>query len=430
MLLIILTVGFCALIIYGKIHGFALRDLLKMAFAGMRPAKNIVLVMLLVGALTALWRAGGTIAAIVSLASGALIPSIFLPGVFLLCAIVSVLTGTSFGTAATMGVISMSVGNAMGISPAIVGGAALAGSYLGDRSSPVSTSAILVAEVTKTDLYSNLHAMIRTAVVPFAISLLLYGILGTFLFYFGPSEIGCGVSSIPISDILQKHFHLNWMTFLPAAAILVLSIFRINVKWTMLTSIAISVGICVEIQEYSIVQTLKFAFFGFKAPEEITTMMSGGGMVGMVPMLITVLISMTYAGIFKGTNALRHVYSFAERISKKINPFGCTILTATLTGMLCCNQTISIVLTNDICQKIVPNAAKRAIYIENSAVIIAPLIPWSVASLLPIGMMDAPTSSVLFAFYLFLIPIVNLFLNQQNSKQDQRGKHKNCQYTN
>jgi len=408
MLLAILTLGFFALMIYGKIRGFSLRNLLKMAFEGMKPAKNIVFVMLLVGALTALWRAGGTIAAIVSLASEALLPEIFLPGVFLLCAFVSVLTGTSFGTAATMGVISMSVGSALGISPAVVGGAALAGSYLGDRSSPVSTSAILVAEVTKTDLYDNLRSMVRTAIIPFAISLLLYGILGAVLFHSKSIESGCGISPVTISALFAKYFHLNWITYIPAAAILILSVFRISVKWTMLTSIAISVGICVGIQDLSLGQTLQFAIFGFEAPQEIKTMMSGGGVVKMIPMLITVLISMTYAGIFKGTDTLRHVYAFAERIAQKIQPFGCTILTATLTGMLCCNQTISIVLTNDICQKIVPDASKRALYIENSAVIIAPLIPWSVASLLPLGMMEAPTQSLLFAFFLILIPGISL----------------------
>ncbi|MBP5247564.1 MAG: hypothetical protein J6Z31_06865 [Fibrobacter sp.] len=428
MLLIILTIGFFALLVYGKICGFTLQNLLKMALSGIRPAKNIVFVMLLVGALTALWRAGGTIAAIVSLASGALIPSIFLPSVFLLCAIVSVLTGTSIGTAATMGVISMSVGNAMGISPAIVGGSALAGAYLGDRSSPVSTSAILVSEVTKTNLYDNLKAMVRTAIIPFVISILLYGIIGTILLNMGPSESGCGVSPIPIADLFKKHFHLSWITFLPAIAILALSIFRINVKWTMLTSIAISAGICVNIQGFSIAETLKFAFWGYEAPAEIKTMMSGGGIFKMIPMLCTVLISMTYAGIFKGTNTLRHVYAFAEKTAQKIRPFGCTILTATLTGMLCCNQTISIVLTNDICQKIIPDAAKRALYIENSAVIIAPLIPWSVASLIPLGMMEAPTNSILFAFYLFLIPLVNLFLNQHDSHQKQHNDRERRQH--
>lgn len=111
-------------------------------------------------------------------ASEICIPSLMLLAAFLLCSITSFLTGTSFGTAATIGVICMTMAKSMNISEILAGGAILAGVYFGDRCSPVSTSALLVSELTKTNLYENLKAMARTAIVPFTVSCATYWILG------------------------------------------------------------------------------------------------------------------------------------------------------------------------------------------------------------------------------------------------------------
>ena len=121
--------------------------------------------MLLIGALTASWRASGTIAYLVSYASEIISPSWSLLGTFILNAALSSLIGTSFGTAATMGVVTMSLCVGMGVSPFWAGGAALAGAYVGDRCSPVSTSAQLVCAVTGTELYKNIKNMLRTGLI-------------------------------------------------------------------------------------------------------------------------------------------------------------------------------------------------------------------------------------------------------------------------
>lgn len=128
-MLYVLTAILIALFVYGITRGLSLRELASWAWSGVRTAKNIAIVMLLVGALTALWRSCGTISYIVDLASGALSPGLFLPAAFLLNSAISVLTGTSIGTAATMGVICMNVGMSLGINPAICGGAILSGAY-------------------------------------------------------------------------------------------------------------------------------------------------------------------------------------------------------------------------------------------------------------------------------------------------------------
>ena len=148
------------------------------SWQGMKTAKNVLLTFMLIGMMTAIWRASGSIAFIVYYASEICIPSLMLLAAFLLCSITSFLTGTSFGTAATMGVICMTMAKSMNISEILAGGAILAGVYFGDRCSPVSTSALLVSELTKTNLYENLKAMARTAIVPFTVFCATYWILG------------------------------------------------------------------------------------------------------------------------------------------------------------------------------------------------------------------------------------------------------------
>ena len=147
---------------YLMFFGYALRQghtsvqVLTMSGRGIRTIKNILFIFILIGMITAVWRACGTIPFIIYHMSGLLIPSVFILIVFLLCCFISLLTGTSFGTAATIGIICMSIAKANGIDPTFTGGAILSGIYFGDRCSPMSTSALLISELTQTDIYCNI----------------------------------------------------------------------------------------------------------------------------------------------------------------------------------------------------------------------------------------------------------------------------------
>ena len=138
---------FCA---YALKKGNSPKQIVSMLCTGVLTAKNILIVFVLIGMMTALWRACGTIPYIICHAAKLLRPEIILLVSFLLCCGISVLTGTSFGTSATIGVICMSMGISAGTSPLLLGGAILSGAFFGDRCSPFSTSALLVSELTKT----------------------------------------------------------------------------------------------------------------------------------------------------------------------------------------------------------------------------------------------------------------------------------------
>ena len=153
-----LIFGYILFFSYGLIHGKSVKEMLRFSRNGIFTVKNVLLTLLLISMLTAIWRACGSIAYIVYYASAICTPSVMLLASFLLCCLISFLTGTSFGSAATIGVICMTMANSMGIPPFLTGGAILAGIFFGDRCSPVSTSALLVSELTKTRRrYQQLH---------------------------------------------------------------------------------------------------------------------------------------------------------------------------------------------------------------------------------------------------------------------------------
>ena len=133
--------------------------------------------------------------------------------------------------------------------------------------------------------------------------------------------------------------------------------------------------------------------------------MGGGGIISNMKVVAIVGISSCYSGIFKGTDFLHGIKEYIQKLNSRITPFGTTLLTSFVTAAVSCNQTLSIMLTNQLCGESHPDKKEFALSLENSAVIVAALIPWSIASAIPLGFIDAPIQSVCAAFYLYLLPI-------------------------
>ena len=397
-----LVIGYIIFIIYGLIKRHNLIILIKKSFEGVLTVKNILLVFILIGMITALWRASGTIAFIVYMGSKLISPSILILLTFLLCSILSVLIGTSLGTAATMGVICASIGKTMGVNPYYVGGAVLSGIYFGDRCSPMSTSALLVAELTKTNLYTNIKLMIKTSIIPFIVTCLFYLLLG---FKSTVSNI-----SVDVTEIFKQNYNLNIIVIIPAILIILLSLLKINVKKTMLVSIVISFIIAMFIQRDSIVTLINYCIFGYHhTNEKLNLMMKGGGILSMVNVSLIVGISSSYSGIFKETKMLVSLKKHLKDFSKKTSSYFVIFLSSIISGAIACNQSLGTILTNELCGELVEKQ-KMAIILENTIVLLAGLIPWNIAMEVPLKAIDVGIMAGVYAFYLYFLPLWNLIL--------------------
>ena len=393
-----LIVGYIIFITYGLMKGYDFKVLIKKSFEGVLTVKNILLVFILIGMITALWRASGTIAYIVYMGSKLISPSILILLTFLLCSILSFLIGTSLGTAATMGIVCVSIGKTMGINPYYLGGAVLSGIYFGDRCSPMSTSALLITELTKTNLYTNIKLMLKTSIIPFIATCLFYSFLGLKTSTFS--------ITIDATNIFKENYNLNTAVIIPAILIIILSLLKVNVKKTMLASIVISFIIAMFFQKESVISLINYCVYGFHhSNEKLNSMMKGGGVLSMLNVGLIVAISSSYSGIFKETKML----VILKEYSKKTSNYFIIFLSSIISGAIACNQSLGIILTHELCEEL-EDKENMAIILENTIVLLAGLIPWNIAMAVPLKTVDIGLMSGLFAFYLYFLPLWNLFL--------------------
>lgn len=407
--IVALLFGYVCFVVYGLLKKHSFSSLIIKSFSQVRTGFNVMLILLCIGMLTASWKIGGTIPYLVTCSVGIIKPAYCLAITFALNAALSLLIGTAFGTTATMGIMTMTVCSAMGISPFLAGGAILAGAYVGDRNSPVSSSASLVAAITGTNLYKNVRLMLLSAWIPFVSSLIIYLLLG---FYSETNDV-----QLSLKDEFSKEFLLSAWSLLPALVLLLLTFLKVNIKWAILTSVLFSVLLAYFLRGRDFLEILNCLIFGYKTNQaELAHMLDGGGIISMATVVIIIFISCTYAGLFEETGLLVAIKQSVKKLSNKLSPFTVVILTSVSVALIACNQVLTVMLTKQACEEIVPDKQKLAIDLENSAILVPALIPWSIAGAVPIATVGAPASCVLAAFFIYLTPLWSLATEKLKNK--------------
>ena len=397
-ILFALAFGLITFTCYALYKKHSVKEILGMMKEGIAAYKNILIIFMFIGMLTAVWRCAGTIPYIIYNAVGFIDPRFMVLSSFLLCSLMSVLTGTSFGTAGTMGVICMMISRSLGINPVLAGGAILAGAFFGDRCSPMSTSAMLVCALTDTEIYKNISNMIKTSIIPLVLTCIIYGLAG--IGASGQADVKQTVA------LFAEHFDLSAITALPALLIVILLIARVKVKWAMFSSVIIACVIAAHIQGVGFSELLKIIVFGFKSSNiELAALLNGGGLVSMIRVSLIITISATYSGIFKHTPLLQGIKSIVQKWADILTPFGTVAVVSVFMSMISCNQTLATTLTHQTTKELIPDKYEMAVALENTSIVIAPLIPWSIAGAVPLSTIGAPISGMAAAVYLYLIPI-------------------------
>lgn len=393
--------GLVCFSLYTLYKGYGAVRLGGMIWKGVKNCRTILVVFVLIGFLTALWRAAGTIPCIVYYSASSMSPKYYLVLTFLLCCGMSTLTGTSFGTVSTMGVICASIGRAMEIPAVYIGGAVMSGIYFGELSSPMSSSALLVCELTGTNIYRVIGKMVREIWAPVALTMVLYIWLGRNLT--GTSTGSAGV------QIFAEAFQINGYILIPAAVIIVFSVFRIRVEYAMLVSILTAVVSCFLFQGMGLREVVSTMVWGYRAGrEDLAVLIDGGGLVSMIDTGAIVTISSAYFGIFSSTDLLVQLKGWVEKLSRHSSEFFAAVIVAILTCAISCNQTLASMLTCEMMKKLVPDKERLAVYLEATVLLIAGLIPWSIACAFPLSVVDAPKKSLFYASYLYLVPLCML----------------------
>lgn len=408
-------IGLIIFVVITYNRGYKPKEIMCMILKGIRKSVLIISIMMLIGAIMSAWRASGTVAYVVYYGIKFIDPNLFILYAFLLSCAVSFLLGTSIGTVGTIGSILMVMVKGGDLNINIVAGAIISGIYFGDRCSPMSSSANLVSTLTDTDLYTNIRNMFRTTVVPFLIASIIYGILS----FQNPLQLG---ENRIITEIVQT-YNLNWAVSIPAIIILLFAVFKIDVKISIAISTLCGAVVAVLVQKESIWDVLKYIIIGYGRSEQsfLGDIMAGGGIVSMINIVLIVLIAFSLSGVLEGASLLKHAEKLIVKLGKKIGIFASVILTSIITGAFGGSQTLAVMLTYQLVKNMYASAGidkyELAVDLENTAIVISALIPWNIAGAVPAATLTADNSYAVYAFYLYLIPLVNLIIKKFKPKK-------------
>ncbi len=406
-------------------RGYTVGQVGKMIRKGAVRSLIVIEVVTLIGVLTALWRASGTIPYLIYYSIKFVDPKFFVLFAFFLTGLVSYMLGSSFGAAGTIGAVLMVIARSSGVSVPFTAGAVLSGAYWGDRTAPTSSCAVLVASLTDTELYDNVKRMWKTGVLPLLLTLGVYAALS----FFSPQAGG----STELSEQLSANFHLSAVTVMPAVLILVLPLFKIEVKKAVAVSAFCAALAAVFVQKVPFASLAEVSFLGFHLEGEVTldAVLGGGGIASMWKAMSIVLVSSTYAAIFEETKMLSAVENILKCVCIRVRTFTAIAAVSVLVCAVTCNQTLAIMLVEQLFAPVYDGKEggrkKLAVDISNSAVLLAGLIPWSVACTVPLAMMGADLGALPYACLLYLIPLCNLFAGREK-RTENKGK-KDAAYT-
>lgn len=393
-------------ILMSKLGGVPFWMIFRYMWQGIKPTVYILIFFLLVGILIGIWHLSGTIPAMIYYGLKLVHPHTFYLSVFAVTSLVSLLLGTSMGTVSTVGVALIGIAFSLKFSLPITAGAIISGAFLGDRSSPVSSSANLTAVITQTELYSNLRHMMNTIAAPLFITSIIY-------LYLGQQVNGYISMELPILDQLSAHFDLGWLVLSPPLLVFILSLLRVKTTLLITSGILLGSGVAIFIQGNNIQDIMKTALFGYQSSmglSELSQVIQGGGIVSFLSMELVILLSASLTGLMEGTGSLQVLLNSilsSIRSPRSLNIFSMVI--SILVCLLTANQTMAIIIPGKILLPLYkrldvsPKNLARAL--SDSGVMVVSLIPWSVVGLLCTNILGVATASYLpFAFLCWLTP--------------------------
>ena len=388
-----------------RLRGFPWRQMARLMAKGVRQSAGVISILLMIGLVVASWLIAGTVPALVYYGLQIIHPQWFFVSAFILSAGISILLGTSFGTAGTIGLALMIIARGAGVDEHWAAGAIIAGIYVGDRCSPMSSSAHLVATITDTDIYQNLRHMMATSWVALLLSIGVYAIASR------RHSISLVDSKLLAS--IPDHFSIHPITLLPAALLVVLTLLKMPVQRTLMISLGSAIVLALSLQSQSLVAIASTLLVGLQLPstDPLSQMFQGGGLWGMTKVCTVVVVSTALAGLLSGVGTFNQLGRWLSRWSGNRGLFGSTVVAGSLTSTFGCTQTLAILLTQQITQPLYTSSATHqnqlAIDLENSAVVLAPLVPWNIAGLVPATILLTDAGFIPYAVYLYLLPLLN-----------------------
>lgn len=405
-----LAMGGCTAIVFALLMGNKWSDIQDTVKRVVGDSATTLLILLSVGMMVGIWIIGGTVPTLLYYGLKICSPNIIVPLAFVLCAITSLFTGTSFGSIATMGLALFGVGTSMGISAPLMAGAVCSGVFFGDKMSPLSDTTNVAADMSGTPLYDHIGSMMYTTVPATVICLVLYTVLGI-----RNASANADLSNIElILDTLGANFNISVIALVPAVLVLLTSALKVPAVPAMLGCTAVSGVFACLLQKISLSAMLGAAMNGFSSDTGVAMVdkiLSRGGMTSMYSTVAIIILSATMGAVLEKSGVID---SLVNNVLLKAVHKPCGLILST---MVYC-YSLLLISGHQVMPIILGGRTFRPAYdrmgiqskvlsrtLEDTCTIGAPMVPWGTSCAYMFSVLGIGIAYIPYAFLCYIVPL-------------------------
>lgn len=402
--------------------GYSWKFIENSMIKGISQAMQSIIILSIIGVLIGIWILAGVVPTMIYYGLMILKPSIFLVATVLITSITSLATGTSWGTAGTMGIALMGIASGLGIPAPVTAGAVLSGAYFGDKMSPLSDTTNLAPAMAGTDVFTHIKAMFKPTLIAYGLTLLIFGFLS--LKYKGASADLSNVDVI--AKGLKESFTISPILLLAPLVVI------ISIAKKLPAVPGISIGIIIAAILGPIYQGVNFGdilsaglngYVSNTGLEAVDKLLTTGGLNNMMSSISLTIIAMMFGGIAEETGILEAIVKkFLHRVQSVVGLVISTILTCFFTNATMPEQYISIVVPGRMFKneykdrKIDPRLLSSTL--ESGGTVTSAMIPWNTCGTYMSTVLGVSTVHYLpFLFFNLLMPLVQVIIVAIDSKK-------------
>jgi NhaC family Na+:H+ antiporter len=436
----ILLMGGAVAAIVGFRNKVSYERMIEEVAENIKSTAGAILILLMVGALAGTWLISGIIPSMIYYGLQVLNPTIFLAATLIICAVISIATGSSWTTAATVGIALIGIGEALGISLGMTAGAVLSGAYFGDKMSPMSDTTNLAPAMAGTDLFTHIRYMAYTTVPTITVTLIIFIIIG-----FTQDTTGQADTNALLVDI-KKAFNISpWLFLVPVLVIVMIikktppliallagtifgAIFALIFQPEVVSQVAGVKELDFNSAYKGVMQAITVETSVATENKALADLFTAGGMAKMMGTIWLILCAMVFGGVMDAIGALARISRFMLNLFDSIfGLFASTVATCIGLNVTASDQYLAIVVPGKMYAKayeekgLAPENLSRAL--EDSGTVTSVLIPWNTCGAYHSGVLGVPVFDYFFyAIFNWLSPFMTLIFAAFNIKIRQLAK--------
>lgn len=391
--------------------GYGWEDIEEGMIDGIKNGLGACIILIVIGMVVGTWILGGTIQTMIYYGLKLLTPQIFLPATFLLCALTSLLIGSSFGTIATMGIVLIGVSEGLGVPKDITAGAIVAGAVFGDKISPLSDSTNLTAAITGTKLFDHISSILYVSCPAALVTIIIYAILGRNTVTVSGAELG---NIENILSVLDSNFNISIFTLISPAIVIILSLLKVPAIAALIISFISAGAFSIVTQNVTISEIITVAGNGFVSNtghQLVDSLLTQGGINSMMSTVAIIIAGTAMGGILDKCGILQ---TLLENIMKYIREPRDLILASLASAYIMLLATgemmVSIIVPGKTLEpayremKVHTKVLSRTLDI--AATLMCGALPWGVVSVYAQNVLNVGFEYIPYCYLPFIAPII------------------------